>query len=68
MDDKQKESYQVERTGFHDSAWYRLFDVLLNSEKSINKLEEEKHDKGKQETDRTISTPKRTRVSKRGDI
>ncbi|PIZ00159.1 hypothetical protein COY62_04130 [bacterium (Candidatus Howlettbacteria) CG_4_10_14_0_8_um_filter_40_9] len=44
MDDKQKEPYQVERTGFHDSAWYRLFDVLLNSEKSINnKVANDKH-------------------------
>lgn len=45
MDESKQEPYQVERTGFHDSAWYRLFDVLLNSEKPINSSETEKNDK-----------------------
>lgn len=60
MDDSKQEPYQVERTGFHDSAWYRLFDVLLNSERSINsKLEENDDDEKKQKADTTVSTSKR---------
>ena len=61
MDDKKQEPYQVERTGFHDSAWYRLFDVLLNSERSINSSEIEKNDtKRNQKTRTTAKTSKRT--------
>lgn len=60
MDDKQKEPYSVESTGFHDSAWYRLFDVLLNNEKSINIINSENNDKDKQKTSSSASTPRRT--------
>lgn len=60
MDDSKQEPYMVESTQPNISAWYRLFDVLLNSERYINsKLEENDDDERKQKADTTVSTSKR---------